>query len=296
MTTLTGGCLCGAVRYRLAAYHDAGYCHCTRCRRFTGAPVAAWALARAADLVVEQGAPATHAGRAFCATCGASLYRQAGDDVAVLLGSLDDPAAVAPRIHQCVEQQVPWLRLHDLLPFVEGAALTPPAERRAWRGPADPAVTRASVVSLRPITRDNLGDVLLADVGGHQRRFVATTARSLAQAYLAGDAWHRAIYADGTVVGFVMAQVMKADELGLPLAGDPDLWRFLIDDRYQGLGFGGRALALILDELRAWPGTRSIWLSVVPGTGSAYDLYRRFGFEDTGVVADGEIVMRLRVT
>jgi diamine N-acetyltransferase len=69
----------------------------------------------------------------------------------------------------------------------------------------------------------------------------------------------------------------------------------MIDSRYQGLGFGRRALDLVIAQLRTWPGTRCIWLSVVPGTGSAYDLYRAAGFEDTGVVSGGERVMRLPV-
>lgn len=293
MTSHLGGCLCGAVRYRLQSYTDAGYCHCARCRKHTGAPVAAWALAPAAELVVETGAPATYESRRFCAACGSSLYREAGDVVAVNLGTLDDPGAIEPAIHQHIEGQVAWLRLHDLLPFVEGHALPPAAERSYIRGPADPSVTRDSEVSLRAITTDNLMDVVFSEVAGNQRRFVAPNGVSLAQAYLAGDAWHRAICAGDTVVGFVMAAVMKEDELGLPLAGDPDLWRFMIDSRYQGLGFGARALRLILDELRTWDGARNIWLSCVPGHGSPYELYRKFGFVDTGVMAESEIVMRL---
>lgn len=89
-----------------------------------------------------------------------------------------------------------------------------------------------------------------------------------------------------------MAAVLKEDELGLPLAGDPDLWRFMIDSRYQGLGFGARAFELVLAELESWDGARNIWLSCSPGTGSAYDFYRRYGFVDTSVQAEGEIVMR----
>ena len=48
VTWHAGGCLCGAVRYELAAEgaFDAGYCHCSMCRRSTGAPVLAWALVR----------------------------------------------------------------------------------------------------------------------------------------------------------------------------------------------------------------------------------------------------------
>jgi diamine N-acetyltransferase len=242
---------------------------------------------------LKPAAPASHQNRWFCPTCGSSLYHRAADAVAVYLGTLDEPDAIWPRVHQCVEDQLPWLRLFDLLPSIEGAALPPPDERPPLRGPADPAVTRDAAVTLRPITSDNVRDILLADVGGHQRRFVAPNAYSLAEAYLAGDAWHRAIYAGDVVVGFVMAGTLEEDEDGLPLAGDPDLWRFMIDSRYQRLGFGARALALALSELRTWPGARNIWVSCVPGTGSPCAFYLRFGFQDTGVISGGERVLRL---
>jgi ribosomal protein S18 acetylase RimI-like enzyme len=296
MSDHVGGCLCGAVRYRLASYVDAGYCHCSRCRKFTGAPVSAWALAPAAALRIESGTPAAFESRRFCAACGSSLYREVGDSVAVCVGTLDDPNAIAPRIHQCVANQLGWLQMHDLLPWSDGAELTPIAERHYLRGPVDPAVTRESDLALREITTENLRAVLCADVAGSQRRFVAPNSVSIAQGLHAGDSWQRAICAGDTVVGFVMAAVLKKDEFGLPLAGDADLWRFMIDSRYQGLGLGWRALELIVAELRTWPGARNVWLSCVPGTGSAYELYRRFGFIDTGVIAEGETFMRLPVS
>lgn len=295
MSDLSGGCLCGAIRYRLATYTDAGYCHCPTCRRLTGAPVAAWALAPATALTIESGQPASYQSRRFCASCGSSLFVDRGENVRVLLGTLDDPGRIEPAVHCCIEHQVSWLHLNDLLPVFEGPELPAPATRRPVRGPADPSVTPDVDLSLREITDDNLGDILNLDVAGNQRRYVATNAMSIAQGYAAGDAWMRAIYAGELPIGFVMASTMHEDELGLPLAGDPDLWRFMIDSRYQGLGLGRRALDLVIAQLRTWPGTRAIWLSVVPGTGSAYNLYRAAGFEDTGVISGGERVMRLPV-
>lgn len=67
---------------------------------------------------------------------------------------------------------------------------------------------------------------------------------------------------------------------------------FLIDERFQRRGFGGRALAIVLAELSRWGGN-AIWLACVPGAAGPYALYRSFGFEDTGVIdPDGEVVMR----
>lgn len=293
MPDYPGGCLCGAVRFRLTAIRDAVVCHCPRCRRASGAPMVAWAVASPSAWVIEAGELASYQGRRFCRDCGASVARAAGDDVAVAIASLDTPEAIAPRIHQCVEHHLPWLHLDDWLPAVEGTELPPEAERHSPRAPADPAVTRTSAVTLRPIDKDNAAAVLFADVAGNQRRFVAPNSMSLAQGYLAGDAWCRAIYAGEVVVGFVMAAVLLEDELGLSFAGDPEVWRYMIDARYQGLGLGARAFEQVLAELASWDGARSIWLMSVKGTGSAYEFYRGFGFVDTGVVADGEHVMQL---
>lgn len=293
MTAHLGGCACGAIRYRLEDHDDAGYCHCERCRKTSGGPVAAWALARASALRIETGSPAEWQNRWFCSTCGSQLFRVDGERVWLGLGTLDEANAIEPRIHRCFAEQLRWLRLHDLLPHVDGATLQPIAERLYLRGATNPDITRASAVTLRDITSENVRAVLFADVAANQRRFVAPNSVSLAQAYLAGDVWHRAIYADDTVVGFVMAERLLEDELDLPMKGDPDLWRFMVDDRYQGLGFGGRALELTLAELRTWEGARNIWLSCVRGAGSPYELYRRFGFQDTGKASEGEVVMRL---
>jgi diamine N-acetyltransferase len=295
MPDFRGGCLCGAVRFRLADYTDAGYCHCQRCRKFSGAPVTAWALAPRDAFELVEGAPAEYETRRFCATCGSSLYRVAGDRVFVHVGSLDDPNAVAPRVHQCIDSQLATLQLHDLLPWIEGPELDAEADRRYLRGPAEPTVTRDSAVSLREVSANNLRAVLRSDVAGNQRRFVAPNSVSVAQGLVQGDAWIRAIYADETVVGFAMAEVIKQDELGLTFKGDPYVWRFMIDSRYQGLGFGGRSLELMLADLRSWDGTRNIWISCVRGAGSPYGLYTKFGFVDTGVMDDDEIILKLPV-
>lgn len=143
------------------------------------------------------GAGSAPGSRGASGACLASLLRdlrlvavpRVRNDVAVYLGTLDDPVAIEPRIHQCIDEQVAWLRLNDLLPFVEGAALIPPAERVYLRGAADPSVTRSSSISLRAITAETLKPVLFADVAGNQRRFVAHNAISVAQALSAGDVW-----------------------------------------------------------------------------------------------------------
>ena len=147
-------------------------------------------------------------------------------------------------------------------------------------------MTADAVVSLREITADTLGAILKLKVKPGQERFVADNATSIAQAHFEPKAWFRAIYADETPVGFVM------------LFDDPDapeyyLWRYMIDGRYQGMGFGRQALELFIDHVRSRPGATELLTSYVPGDGSPAPFYAGLGFVETGKVDDGENVIRL---
>ena len=71
------------------------------------------------------------------------------------------------------------------------------------------------------------------------------------------------------------------------------LWRFMIDARYQSLGYGAHAMRLLIDHARARPGARAMLLSYVPGDGCPQPFYSRFGFVETGEVDGGERIMRL---
>ena len=142
-------------------------------------------------------------------------------------------------------------------------------------------------VTLREVTRENLREVLMLKVAPEQERFVASNAISIAQAHFFPEvAWFRAIYADETPVGFLMLE----DRAGAP---EIFLWRFMIDRRYQKHGFGRRAIELVLEHLRARPGTSALTLSHVPGDGSPAPFYQGLGFVHTGEQdPDGEFLMR----
>ena len=91
MTTITGGCLCGAVR--VEARGDplrVGICHCLDCRKHHGALFYAAAIFPADKLTIH-GEPSVFRGRAFCPTCGGSVFARSGDEVEVHLGTLDAP-------------------------------------------------------------------------------------------------------------------------------------------------------------------------------------------------------------
>lgn len=150
-------------------------------------------------------------------------------------------------------------------------------------------LTEDAVITLREVTKDNLGDILRLKVKPEQEKFVAGNAVSLAQAHFEEKAWFRAVYADETPIGFVMLY----DD---PEKTDYFLWRFMIDERYQGLGFGRRALQLVIDHVRAQPDATELLLSYFPAEGGPEPFYAGLGFVNTGEVQDGENVMSLALT
>lgn len=127
----TGGCCCGAIRYRvdLAGPADATHCHCRLCQRSSGAPVVTWLTVPLDAVRWLSGTPrlrrsSAHAERGFCADCGTALTfasaRQPGL-IDLTVASLDAPEAIAPRDHIWVASAMPWLRVDDDLARYEGA-------------------------------------------------------------------------------------------------------------------------------------------------------------------------------
>jgi hypothetical protein len=120
-----GGCGCGAVRYRLEAEpFDAGYCHCTVCRRSSGAPVLAFATVPLDKFLVVKGEPAKRRSssfgeRWFCRDCGAQLAMHVDhqpDTIDFTLASLDDPQIIAPAFHIFTADRIGWFETADALP------------------------------------------------------------------------------------------------------------------------------------------------------------------------------------
>ena len=162
-----------------------------------------------------------------------------------------------------------------------GTAAAPSVAR-----PTPRSVAAGAVVELREVTGETVRDVCRLQVQPSQRGYVAPNAVSFAEALFAPQAWHRAVYADERPVGFVM------------LYEDRDkreyfLWRFMIAGDRQGLGYGRRALELVVEHVRTLPDAAALLTSWVPGPGSPEAFYRAFGFEPTGEVDEGEIVGRL---
>jgi diamine N-acetyltransferase len=147
-------------------------------------------------------------------------------------------------------------------------------------------IAQKARVTLRRISGKTVRAICNLSVAENQRKFVAPNAVSIAQAYFCKNAWFRAIYADETPVGFVMLHEV-------PERGKYYLWRFMIDFRYQGRGYGHRALELVIKRVKKMPKAKALSLSVVRGEGSAENLYLEFGFKFTGKIEEGEHIMKL---
>lgn len=145
---VTGGCQCGAVRYRVTGgLHDCGVCHCRMCQRAAGNVFAPLVTARG---VRWQGEPARWASsniaeRGFCARCGTPLFLRdfdcPEDEFEIMIGTLDDPDIAPPGHHVGIESRVAWLKMADGLPEYETGGRTgdDPGRIRSRQHPAGAA-------------------------------------------------------------------------------------------------------------------------------------------------------------
>jgi GNAT superfamily N-acetyltransferase len=158
------------------------------------------------------------------------------------------------------------------------------------------SATVTPMVSLRPITEDNLAAVQALRTTREQERFVSGVVDSMLEAIEdeAGRAIQWAIYADETPVGFVMI----SDEVA-PDAPDhiPHyLWKLLIDHRHQRKGYGTATLDLIAEYFRRRPGVEVLSTSAGEGEGGPIPFYERYGFVRTGdIVFENEVLLQLRL-
>jgi diamine N-acetyltransferase len=147
-------------------------------------------------------------------------------------------------------------------------------------------------VSLQEITSETVRSVCSLSVGESQRSFVASNAVSLAQALFSPSAWYRAIYLSEQLVGFVM---LRDESLREPPISKPEatLWRFMIDERYQGQGIGKAALLQVIEHVRSRSRFSSLATSYVPGVGCPEKFYLRLGFRHRGGLKNGEVLLVL---
>ena len=120
-----GGCFCGAVRYEATGtpFYETN-CHCSICRRTSGAAFVTWFSVLAADFRFTSGVPGSlkssdHATRTFCPSCGTPLTFQSDrspSEIDITTCSLDTPDAVPPQDHTYVRSKLSWVHIDDGLP------------------------------------------------------------------------------------------------------------------------------------------------------------------------------------
>ena len=124
---VTGGCLCGEVRYEADAFLKSGfYCHCTMCQKSSGAPAEIGIPIKAGTLDFTKGEPKFYVSsdlgkRGFCERCGSRLVWKSNDPANdswtnLSVCSLDNPEEARPSMHTHVKTQLSWYEVADQLP------------------------------------------------------------------------------------------------------------------------------------------------------------------------------------
>ena len=140
-------------------------------------------------------------------------------------------------------------------------------------------------VSLREITPKNFKECINLKVAEDQKMFVAPNVTSIAQSKIYPTVEPFAVYNDDELIGFVM--------FGLDIEDNRYyLVRLMIDEKFQGKGFGKAATLAVIEKMKLVEDCSEIYLSFVPENTNAEKLYKSVGFERTGEISEGEIVMR----
>lgn len=135
-------------------------------------------------------------------------------------------------------------------------------------------------VRLTQVTEENWLKVASLSVKEHQKEYLAPAIGILARGYVYRDCNARVfvIEHDGIIVGTALVREFTDEPLGY------DLQQFMIDQHYQGRGYGSAALTLILEELRIEGHYDHVEVCVKKKDAEAIHLYEKLGFTDSGYV------------
>lgn len=126
MTSLDGGCLCGAVRYSASAPPlIQAVCHCRNCQRqagsgwsmIVGVPAASLQVSGELKTYHDRGESGGDVRRQFCPTCGSPLFSHVGsspDLVFIKAGTLDDTSRFAPQVQVWTDSKQHWIDIHGV--------------------------------------------------------------------------------------------------------------------------------------------------------------------------------------
>jgi diamine N-acetyltransferase len=146
-------------------------------------------------------------------------------------------------------------------------------------------------IKLKDVTARNWRAVARLKLAEGQEDLVASNLYSIAQSKFDPNARPRAVYAGSELVGFLMYDVWETKQK----TREASIYRFMIDRRHQGKGYGRAALARALDEIKAVPAVRKVSIGYMPDNPVAKPFYASFGFVEVGRDEDGEINAELKL-
>ncbi|GAB2540929.1 GNAT family N-acetyltransferase [Gracilibacillus alcaliphilus] len=141
------------------------------------------------------------------------------------------------------------------------------------------------LISLIPIDKHNKEQCVNLKPRRDQEELVATNSNSLVHATKEPTTVPHGIYANDQMVGFILFDNQMYND------GYYWILRFMIDQRYQGNGYGKSAILEVIKQLEAKSDCKEIRVSHVPHNKAANGLYKSLGFEETGEMEDGETVL-----
>ena len=164
--------------------------------------------------------------------------------------------------------------------------------------------TNTNRLRLEKVDYKNFVSLCKLKVKRDQQSFVASNVFSLAEAYVADKAGGYpqpfGFFLGDNPVGFLMVGYYPDLEYARKWAEEGEetpyfmdksylIWRFMIDKKYQGRGYGKEAMQLALDYVRSFPvgEAKYCWLSYEPGNDVARNLYRSFGFVEAEKLPEG---------
>ena len=160
------------------------------------------------------------------------------------------------------------------------------------------------MLKLKKINRNNVEEILKLEVFDNQKNFVATNNSSIIEAYIAitenNHVFTFGIYKDDTPVGFLMIGYdVNSDDEDSPMIakGNYNIWRLMIDKKFQGKGFGKKAMDLALEFIKTFPCgiAKYCWLSYESDNDVTRQLYKSVGFIETEEKDGEEIVAIMKL-
>ena len=158
-------------------------------------------------------------------------------------------------------------------------------------------------MELVKINNKNVWNIVKLKVRDDQSNFVAANDYSIIEAYATVSSGYVALpfglYEGETPVGFVMIGYGSiGDEEEPQIVNDSYcIWRFMIDERFQGRGLGRKAMEAVLNYIRTYPCGKAdyCWLSYEPENKAAKSLYSKFGFAENGEMDGEEVIAVLKL-